>query len=808
MKKIYTLILFTVSVFMFSQSKLTVYSAVDAKPLPYASVFCNGKLLGKTDRTGVVSFRTKCKNVDVKASGFYEDDVLVDKVMEITLAKADAKIGNIEKIILKDKSDSRALALLQKVREHYKENSPQSLTSYAFKSYEKIALDFDKDSISNYNSYIHKRIDSLKAIPFKKQTAKEKKDSLEAQNVMKLMGTSKLFLWERAQEFKFSKKLGEKITVLDNRVSGLQDSVYEMMTLRSNRLKMPKEVQEESQNLYRYFLTDTIDIEGRQNYVIRFRQVTYKEPINKRKFNGYIYVDSQSYGLKKIESNSKIKSEGNITSVWVPIQDKWFLQKESMKMKAGKMSFTEKEKTEQQQKQKKNYGYYVYRTADYFDYKTPIEENPKDFKGYTLEVENSDGKLLDQYRTDTLSAREKNTYIKIDSVGRKYKLDRKAGFFSRLLSGKIRAGIIDFDAGQIAKYNLYEGLRLGIGAKLNEKFSRYISPDAYAAYGFKDGGFKYGFGVDVRTTLRKNSFFRAEYYSDVMAAGRFNENLWNFKMKMMNSGVDLKNDRFYAYEGFKLSYENDFFNSLTVRLSAAKDREEAKFNYDFKGLGNNFDNTSAAITLKYAPKSKNVMTPAGKYTYEQNFPEVFFNFEKGLKTLGGDFSYHKYDLLLAHKFKTNWGVTGVRAYAGLVGGEVPVWQHFQMNGLGAGKDAFNFNFNSYLGFATMEAGRYYNDRFAGFYFTHRIPWYFKSFGQNTSSFDLVYRGIIGNMKHPEFHHFHFNKLDHFYQETGFEWNNFLSSSFNLGFFYRVGYYKTANFKENFAVQLKFKFLEF
>ena len=62
-----------------------------------------------------------------------------------------------------------------------------------------------------------------------------------------------------------------------------------------------------------------------------------------------------------------------------------------------------------------------------------------------------------------------------------------------------------------------------------------------------------------------------------MAAGRFNENLWNFKMKIMNSGIDLKNDRFYRYNGFKLAFENDLSNALTLNISAKKDREEVDF---------------------------------------------------------------------------------------------------------------------------------------------------------------------------------------------------------------------------------------
>jgi hypothetical protein len=755
MKKTFVLLLLFGYLSIFSQSKVIVRSSGDHSPVSDATVSCNKKVLGKTDATGTLNFKTKCKKVEISANGFQEDDAVVDKVMEVFLTKADPNVKNIQTIVLEDKSDPRALEILRKVNENYKQNSPQSLDSYSFRSYEKISLDLDEDSINAYNVYIANRIDSLKKLPQRPMKAAEKKDSLESVNLMKLLGGSKIFLWERASQTLYSKKYGEKINILDNKMAGIKDPIYELMTFRSNRNQIPKEIREENRNLYRFFLTDSIEIEGRQNYVIRFRQVDYKQPIKQRKFNGYLYVDKETYALKKIESNSKVKSEGSITSIWKPVDNKWFLIKENYKLKMASASFdndgkTDKNKSEEEKeadkKNIKKFGSYAFVTADYFDFKTPIEEKPEDFRGYTIGVKNSDGNSIDQYRTENLTAREAATYTTIDSLSSKYKLNQKAKALTGLLKGKIRLGMVDFDLSKIVGYNKYEHFRLGAGAKLNEKFNRYISPDAYFAYGIYDKDFKYGAGVDIRTTLEKNSFFRVEYFNDVMAAGRFSENLWNFRMKIMNSGVALNNGVFYGYEGFKVSYENDITNALTINVAAKKTQEESKFDYNFKGLGDRFDIASSVITIKYSPNSKNIMTPTGKYTYEQNLPELYLNYEQGYKAMGGDFSFSRFDALFVHNFKTKLGVTGVRLYGGLITGEAPIWKNFTLNGLGNGREGLNFNLTSYLGFATMEGGKYYNDKFVGVYLTHRLPWYFKSFGKNVSSFDLIYRGTIGDMK--------------------------------------------------------------
>ncbi|MBP6576224.1 MAG: hypothetical protein KA232_03305, partial [Chryseobacterium sp.] len=367
------------------------------------------------------------------------DEVLVDKVMELALDREDVKSTQIEGVVLTNESDPRALAILDKTFRRFKDNSPNALDSYSYKSYEKMSFDVDLDSIQDYSRFVEARKDSLTRLSNRQlpKKEKEKKDSIEGEQMMEVVKDSKMFLWERAMEFLYSKKHGEKVNVLDNRISGLKNPVYEMMALRSNRDKIPKEILPQNRSLYRYFLTDSIEIDGRMNHVIRFRQVDYKVPVNRRKYNGYIYIDKDSYAIKKIESNSKVKSDGSITSVWIPINEKWFLKTENLKIKMGTSEFstvpkkeneTAEEKKERLAKVKK-FGNYAYMKADYFDVQTPVEFKASQFNGYSMGVKNADGTLLGQYRTDSLTTREKLTYTKIDSLGKKIHARQKSKGF-------------------------------------------------------------------------------------------------------------------------------------------------------------------------------------------------------------------------------------------------------------------------------------------------------------------------------------------------------------------------------------------
>ena len=70
-------------------------------------------------------------------------------------SQKEPQVRDIEAITIVDKSDPRALEILRKVDHLFKSNSPQSLESYTYKSYEKVSLDIDEDSISALLCHVH-----------------------------------------------------------------------------------------------------------------------------------------------------------------------------------------------------------------------------------------------------------------------------------------------------------------------------------------------------------------------------------------------------------------------------------------------------------------------------------------------------------------------------------------------------------------------------------------------------------------------------------------------------------------------------
>ncbi|WP_312079473.1 DUF5686 family protein [Chryseobacterium sp.] len=815
-KLLSSILLFSV-ILLFGQNQLKVTSQSSKLPVVNAAVYCDDALLGKTDIHGVLNFKTKCKKVEIIANNFEDAVAEVKKNTEVSLIPLSEKMNNIDKVIISNKSDERALRILDEFNKREKENSPKSLDSYNFKSYTKYSIDVDKDSVDTYRNFLIGRKDSLSKIEKKdlKMKPKEVKDSLIGEEFIEASQESQMFLWEKATEYKYSQKFGEKTNILDNRMSGFKNPIYEALAINISHLnRTPKQLRPENRKLFTFYLSDTIQIEGRDTYVIKFKEITDKKKQNPRKFNGNIFIDKETYALKKFESNNKKANAGNIVSVWKPINGKWFLDQEDIKLKMGDQSFDTSKKDsikegERQKYNSKTFGNYLYVKNRFFDFKLNEDQKASEFKGYSLEMKNSDGSMMEQYRTDSLTARESATYTNIDKFVEKNDFEKKLSFLTQLLRGNLRYKIIDFDLTKFFSYDKYQGFRLGAGVKLNEKFSKTFSPDGYFGYGFKDHRWKYGLGLDVKLSQKRTSVFRIDYVDDVFAAGRFSNNMWDMMMNLADNNLDIHNANFYRNQKWGAYYSYDISNSLSMKIGLNKEKQNALFGYQYQNLGGNFDNTSATLSLKFSPNDKNIMTPSGKYTYEKGFPQVFMNFEKGFNALGGDLDYHRLDAMIIHQFRSKLGYTNIKLFGGISSGTAPIWKNFEIAGhrdITPDKWYQNINTPSNFGFTTMPSGTFFADKFVGFKISQYLPFRFKTIGSRYSNIELEYQSAIGGFKNPGDHQFQFQVLDHYYQEAGIIWNRFLGRNFGLGFSYRLGHYQTSEFKDNFGIKLKFNLM--
>ena len=702
------------------------------------------------------------------------------------------------------------MGILDELLKRYKENSPQSLDAYSFKSYNKISVDFDKDSIAAYQDFIAIRKVFLQHIQNRNFIRKKNriKDSLKQESLMNIVKSNQYFMWEKGVEYSFSKKYGEKISILDNKMSGFPSPIYEALELNiSNLNKIPLPVKAKSRAVYRYYFLDTIDIDNRKTYVLKFKTTKRKLKRDSRLDQGILYVDAENYALKKMEGKSEKNNEEYTVCEWKIVRDKWFLDYEYLKIKVGSQNFAMgaiKEGFKENKKEKmKKFGNYLYIQNKFFDFDTNKEQKTEDFHIYTMAVKKADGRVLSKYRTDSLTEREKETYPNMGDFVKNYNIDRKVELSINLMRGNLRYKMIDLSLLKFLDFDKYQGVRLGAGIKLNEKFNETFSPDVYFGYGFKDHRWKYGLGLDMKLSQKRTSVFRIDFSDDVFPAGRVSSGLWDNPMKLKDIFVDQYNVNFYRNQKLGISFLYDLSNGLSTKISVNHEKQNALFDYWYRDVDNNFKNVATSISIRYAPNDKNLMTSGGKITYEKHAPYIFINYERGNKIFNGDMNYDRWDVLAIHQFKTKVGKTNVKVYGGLFLGSAPIWKHFEITGQTGGWNGnwmSKINKSSGLGFVTMPAGTFYADKFLGFQISHSLPFLFRTIGKNYSYLELKYQSVVGGFKNSTDHHFDFQVPNHNYQEVGIIWNKFMGTKIGIGFFYRLGYYQMSAFKDNIGFQ--------
>ncbi|WP_435523515.1 hypothetical protein [Chryseobacterium indoltheticum] len=82
-----------------------------------------------------------------------------------------------------------------------------------------------------------------------------------------------MFLWEKATEYKYSQKFGEKTNIIDNRMSGFKNPIYEALAINiSNLNRTPRQLRPENRKLFNFYMSDTLQLDGRKTYVIKFKR--------------------------------------------------------------------------------------------------------------------------------------------------------------------------------------------------------------------------------------------------------------------------------------------------------------------------------------------------------------------------------------------------------------------------------------------------------------------------------------------------------------------------------------------------------
>ncbi len=703
-------------------------------------------------------------------------------------------------------------------------NDPQKkLNSYEFKSYTRLIVTANPDSISGKIDTIWRR-KLLIGKRFRKIDSTQYK-------FKKIIERQHLFQTETVSQFQFD---GDRLkeTVLATKMSGFSKPIYEALGLNLQSYSIYDDkyelfetnynspVSQSALRDYEFSLIDSVVIQNRKTYKIFFKN---KEQRKAAGLQGMLYIDAENFAIARAEMRIEglLAIRGTHKFDYYPEQQLWFPagrtfkitkgnNDEDIQILGGTIRFDGATDNPEREKEASDFTYLLSETNHtnvVFNAPVTIQKRAIAIQVRADAIKKPES-FWSEFRKDSLDVRQQNTYRVLDSLAYDNKIESKLRIGRKVINGYVPFGAIDLDLRYLLSFNNYEGFRFGLGGITNDKFSDKYRLEGYTAYGTKDGTFKYHFGGAARIGKFSDSWIGGSYTDDVkeIASTTFTIDKRVFKLY---DPRPINISTFYNHRTYRAFIETKIIPKTESIWQLAHSEITPKFNYAFNANGNlyeHFDLTTAMISLQWNPFSDYMQTPEGRIEIEKRFPKFTAQFTQTLpQFLANDFTFGKIDFRGEYEKKyLNGQKTAVVVELGLAYGDVPITHLYNMspNNLTKDKILQRITLSGKNSFETMYFNEFFSSEFVMLQLKHGFS-KISLFGKIKPTLVFVTRMAWGDMQKPEQHvGIDYKTLNEGYFESGMELNQ-IYNGFGLSGFYRYGPNQLSRFEDNIAVKVSF-----
>jgi hypothetical protein len=791
-------------------------------PLAFATIIPQNGKTTVTDVDGrfVIENKDNITHFTVTYTGYEPQVVQVDgkKSYKVSLR---ARSEEMNELVIS--SVNPAKELIKLAIKAKKDNDPQKkLNSYRYKTYDRLVVTANPDSIAGV-------LDSI-FIYEKVGRRFEKIDSSDFK-FKKMIEKQHLYQTEKVSEFIFNKEQGLKENVLATRMAGFKQPLYEIIALKLQSYSVYNDIDlvetkyagplaNDALSEYSYRILDTVTIDNRETYMVYF---TPKRVKKKYKLEGILYLDSATYGIA--QAVYRVKNVMDVTAShffkYEKDLDLWFPDSKTLKIVKGNnkddikilgetIKFDAVDKDLANRKKEASDFVYLLSESSNFDKEFNI---PLTIKHASVAIEikqaatSQPESYWNQFRTDTLDSRSIKTYAALDSLITKENWEQRIILGRNILNGYLPLGPVNLDLRQVIKYNVHEGIRLGLGGITNDKFSKIFRISGYGAYGTKDGRFKYSLGAALRVGNFSNSWIGASYTDDIreIASTSFATDKRRFKIY---DSRPLNVSTFYNYQSWEGYIESRLLAKTDTRLQLTRTRVDPRFDYIFRpGNGNEYtvyNLTTATASLQWNPFSDFMQTPTGRVEIEKRFPQFAFQFTHSIAgILDSDFTFSKMDFRTVYEKKyLNGQKTSFLLQTGIAVGDTPLTHLYSAQPNNRDKESVlaRLRFAGKNSFETMYFNEFFSSQYVILQAKHGLGKY-TLFNKVKLAPVVVTRFAWGNMEDKADHEgIEFNTLEKGYYESGLELNE-IYKVIGITAFYRYGPYHLPEFSRNISLKV-------
>lgn len=441
---------------------------------------------------------------------------------------------------------------------------------------------------------------------------------------------------------------------------------------------------------YRYYIMDTLDIDGERCYDLTFA------PFNPESFGftGHLYITADStYFTKLVQMN--VPHDINMNFIeYMNIKQHFDRLSDGTRILNNESLVAEFKIVDGVN------GFYAHRQVEYRDYtfeKDSLAEVVLAFPGEVIE-DNLSQRRTQEYWTENRIAEVTEKELSVDKMMKElrnnpvyYWLEKGVTF---LFTGWIpirenEPPIFYGPVNTTFSHNELEGYRLRTGAMSSAYLHPHLFGQFYAAYGCDDQKFKYMGEIEYSFKKKKehpNEFpihsLKFRYENDVYQYG---QNYLHTNKDNIFLSVKRKSDDKIGYiKKAEFTYTREFYNHFSYELTMRNRKDIASSLVPFiqttttNGLtetryAKQINQSEFEIKLRWAPKEKFTQTKWNRFRVQPEHPVFTLTHTASAKGfLGSDYNYQRTEFSFEKRFWFSaFGYTDCIMKAGKVWNEVP-----------------------------------------------------------------------------------------------------------------------------------------
>ena len=488
-----------------------VTDAVTGEGIPFAGVYFKDSFVGvSADMDGYYYLETKTDSLGVLtaqilgyisqqreiAPGHFNS---VDFVLEPQTSSLDAATVRPD--------DSHVKWLLRQIREHKQSNDPSRRDSWSCQTYSKLELDlidadkhFNTGTLADNFGFVFDCMDT---------------SAVNGKPYLPTMITETV-----ARRWHRDSPSLDREEILANRVSGIRDtptisqftgSMHASVNLYDNTLDIfkvmiPSPLSDNGSMFYKYYLIDSLQVEGRKTYKLRFHPGEF---VSSPVFDGEVSVDAEEFALRDAHIRLRKTSYVDwIRDIVLDVENVrtdsgWFFKEDRLHVE---FSPNDRDST-------KILTFFATRETHWEEPETDVTVPPEVDDGGTEVLTGSHVVINDpawwqEARPVPLSEKEQGIYDMVDRIQDVPLYNGIYSVASALVRGYIGLGKVELGPWyKLFSFNSLEGARFMFGLRTSPSMSKKVRIGGAVAYGTRDrklkwsGSFEYMFGNDPTRKL-------------------------------------------------------------------------------------------------------------------------------------------------------------------------------------------------------------------------------------------------------------------------------------------------------------------